>query len=142
MVTTTFRSFAASFGVRSAHAAGAVAAAAALAGCVVAPQQRMAPMEAPIVLGPSVRDNITPMEPVIACFADHVAASGRSPVVVGVGDVKDYTGKYSVTEGNAITQGGALMVYSALGKLSGAVQIAERFDPVIAERELNYADRR
>jgi curli biogenesis system outer membrane secretion channel CsgG len=82
------------------------------------------------------------MEPVMACFADHVAANRRPPVVIAVGDVKDYTGKYSVNEGNAITQGGALMVYSALGKLSGAVRIAERFDPVIAERELGYADRR
>lgn len=104
--------------------------------------QTFAPMEVPTVLGPSVRDNVTPMEPVLACFADHVAATGRAPVVVAVGDVKDYTGKYSVNEGNAITQGGALMVYSALGKLSGAVRIAERFDPVIAERELGYADRR
>lgn len=120
----------------------AVAAAALLAGCVVAPRQRMAPLEVPIVLGPSVRDNVTPMEPVMACFADHVAATGQAPVVVAVGDVKDYTGKYNINEGNAITQGGALMVYSALGKLSGAVRIAERFDPVIAERELGYADRR
>lgn len=120
----------------------AVTAAALLAGCVNAPRQRMAPLEAPVVLGPSVRDNVTPMEPVMACFADHVAAAGRAPVVVAVGDVKDYTGKYNINEGNAITQGGALMVYSALGKLSGAVRIAERFDPVIAERELGYADRR
>lgn len=120
----------------------AVAAAMLLAGCVTAPMQKFGPMEAPTVLGPSVRDNVTPMEPMIACFADHVAATGRAPVVVAVGDVKDYTGKYSINEGNAITQGGALMVYSALGKLGGAVRIAERFDPVIAERELGYADRR
>ena len=124
------------------RALSAIAAAALLSGCVMVPQQRMAPFEAPITLGPSVRDNVTPMEPVMGCFADHVAATGRAPVVVAVGDVKDYTGKYNVNEGNAITQGGALMVYSALGKLSGAVQIAERFDPVIAERELGYADRR
>jgi curli biogenesis system outer membrane secretion channel CsgG len=117
-------------------------AALALAGCTSAPQQRFAPNEAPVVLGPAVRDNITPMEPVLACFADHIAATRRAPVVIGVGDVKDYTGKYSINEGNAITQGGALMVYSALGKLGGAVSIAERFDPVIAERELAYADRR
>ncbi|WP_440532823.1 CsgG/HfaB family protein [Variovorax sp. YR566] len=114
----------------------------ALAGCVSAPQQRFAPNEAPVVLGPSVRDNITPMEAVLACYADHIAATRRPPIVIGVGDVKDYTGKYSINEGNAITQGGALMVYSALGKLGGAVSIAERFDPVIAERELAYADRR
>lgn len=114
----------------------------ALAGCVSAPQQRFAPNEAPVVLGPAVRDNVTPMEAVLACYADHIAATRRPPIVIGVGDVKDYTGKYSINEGNAITQGGALMVYSALGKLGGAVSIAERFDPVIAERELAYADRR
>jgi curli biogenesis system outer membrane secretion channel CsgG len=114
----------------------------ALAGCVAAPQQRFAPGEAPVVLGPAVRDNVTPMEAVLACYADHIAATRRAPIVIGVGDVKDYTGKYSINEGNAITQGGALMVYSALGKLGGAVSIAERFDPVIAERELAYADRR
>ncbi|PZQ77633.1 MAG: hypothetical protein DI563_03080 [Variovorax paradoxus] len=111
-------------------------------GCTYIPQQRVAPGEVPILLGPSVRDNVTPMEGVLACFADHVAASARAPIVVSVGDVKDYTGKYSINEGNAITQGGALMVYSALGKLAGAVGVAERFDPVIAERELGYADRR
>ncbi|KQW57197.1 CsgG/HfaB family protein [Variovorax sp. Root411] len=120
----------------------AVAATMSLAGCVMAPQQRMAPNEAPIVLGPAVRENVTPMEVVLACFGDHVAATHRPPIVITVGDVKDYTGKYSINEGNAITQGGALMVYSALGKLGGAVQVAERFDPVIAERELGYADRR
>lgn len=120
----------------------ALAAAAALAGCVAVPQQRIAEGEAPIILGPAVRDNVTPLEPVLACFADHVAAARRPPVVISVGDVKDYTGKYSINEGNAITQGGALMVYSALGKLGGAVRIAERFDPIIAERELTYADRR
>ncbi|HEX7865175.1 MAG TPA: CsgG/HfaB family protein [Variovorax sp.] len=120
----------------------AAAAVMSLAGCVVAPQQQMAPKEAPVVLGPAVRQNVTPMEAVLACFGDHVAATQRPPIVITVGDVKDYTGKYSINEGNAITQGGALMVYSALGKLGGAVQVAERFDPVIAERELGYADRR
>jgi len=133
---------------KQAASRGLVAAAAvmSLAGCVVAPQQQMAPKEAPVVLGPAVRENVTPMEAVLACFGDHVAsamtATQRPPIVITVGDVKDYTGKYSINEGNAITQGGALMVYSALGKLGGAVQVAERFDPVIAERELGYADRR
>jgi curli biogenesis system outer membrane secretion channel CsgG len=120
----------------------AAAAVVALGGCVIAPQQQMAPEEAPLLLGPPVRQNVTPMEAVLACMGDHIAATAQAPLVVSVGDVKDYTGKYSINEGNAITQGGALMVYSALGKLGGAVQLAERFDPVIAERELSYADRR
>jgi curli biogenesis system outer membrane secretion channel CsgG len=113
-----------------------------VAACATPATQRVAPGEVPIVLGPAVRDNVTPMEGVIACFADHVASAGNKPFVISVGEVKDYTGKYSINEGNAITQGGALMVYSALGKMGGVVQVAERFDPTIAERELGYIDRR
>lgn len=114
----------------------------ALSGCATLPTQTFAPGEMPVVQGPAVRDNITPMEGVLACFADGVASTGEPPLVIATGDIKDYTGKYSINEGNAITQGGALMVYSALGKLSGAVRMAERYDPSIAERELAYADRR
>lgn len=113
-----------------------------VAACATPATQRVAPGEVPIVLGPAVRDNVTPMEGVMACFADHIASTGQKPFVISVGEVKDYTGKYSINEGNAITQGGALMVYSALGKMGGVVQVAERFDPTIAERELAYTDRR
>ena len=113
-----------------------------LTGCGTLEQQLMKTGEVPMTRGAPVRDNVTPMDAPLVCFADRLAASRRAPVVIAVGDVKDYTGKYSVGEGNAVTQGGALMVYGALGKLDGTVQIAERFDPVIAERELGYMDRR
>ncbi|MCK9540472.1 MAG: hypothetical protein M0R03_00390 [Novosphingobium sp.] len=111
-------------------------------GCVSLQQERLGRGEEPVLVGPAVRDNRTPMDGALACFADHLRARGGKPLVIAVGDVRDYTGKYTVNEGNAITQGGALMVSSALGKLRGAVRIAERFDPAIAERELAYADRR
>lgn len=114
----------------------------ALSGCATLPTKTFVPGEMPVVQGPAVRDNVTPMEGVLACFADGVASTGEPPLVIATGDIKDYTGKYSINEGNAITQGGALMVYSALGKLSGAVRMAERYDPSIAERELAYIDRR
>jgi hypothetical protein len=107
-----------------------------LTACGTLEQQLMKTGEVPMTRGAPVRDNVTPMDAPLVCFADRLAASRRPPVVIAVGDVKDYTGKYSVGEGNAVTQGGALMVYGALGKLDGTVQIAERFDPVIAEREL------
>ncbi|MEO7547711.1 MAG: CsgG/HfaB family protein, partial [Ramlibacter sp.] len=68
--------------------------------------------------------------------------NGQPAQGIAVGDVKDYTGKYSQNEGSTITQGGSLMIYSALGKLGGAVQIQERFDTRIAELELAYTDRR
>lgn len=113
-----------------------------LSGCVSTTQQRLGPGEEPVLVGPAVRDNRTPMDAALACFAAHVTAGRARPLVIGVGDVRDYTGKYSVNEGNAITQGGALMVTSALGKLRGSVGLAERFDPTIAERELGYTDRR
>ncbi|MBB3862455.1 curli biogenesis system outer membrane secretion channel CsgG [Novosphingobium hassiacum] len=114
----------------------------ALPGCASMTQQRIGIGEEPIIVGPPVRDNRTPMDGALACYAGWLASRGARPLVIAVGDVRDYTGKYSVNEGNAITQGGALMVASALGKLRGSVRIAERFDPVIAERELAYADRR
>lgn len=104
--------------------------------------QRLGKGEAPTPLGPPVRDNRTPMEAALACFGDQLVAKGGARKVIAVGDVKDFTGKYSISEGNAITQGGSLMVYSALGKIGEPIQIAERFDPVIAERELGYTDRR
>lgn len=118
-----------------------------LSGCVRGDQlglsyQRLGKNEVPTPLGSPVRDNRTPMEAALACFGDQLLAQGGPQRVITVGDVKDFTGKYSISEGNAITQGGALMVYSALGKIGGTVGIAERFDPTIAERELGYTDRR
>lgn len=105
-------------------------------------KQRVAAGEMPIQLGSVVRDNVTPMESALACFAQALNTTGRPPLVIGVGDVKDYTGRYSINEGNAVTQGGSLMLFSALGKLGGMVRVAERFDSAIAERELGYMDRR
>jgi curli biogenesis system outer membrane secretion channel CsgG len=119
-----------------------VLAALALPGCAHLDHLRLAPDEAPTPIGPAVRDNRTPMDPALGCFAERLAGRGARPLTIAVGDVRDYTGKYSVTEGTAITQGGALMVTSALGKMGRAVRLAERFDPVIAERELGYTDRR
>ena len=92
--------------------------------------------------GSSSRNNTTPMEPAFACFAKSYGAVKAPVVSITVGDVKDYTGKYSQAEGNAITQGGSLILYSALGKMGSAVRLQERFDTRIAELELAYADRR
>lgn len=113
-----------------------------LPGCVSLKQQRLAPGEEPVLTGAAARDNRTPMDPAFACFSAELSAVRHKPVVIAVGDVRDFTGKYSVSEGTAITQGGALMVSSALGKLAGPVTLAERFDPTIGERELGYTDRR
>ncbi len=114
----------------------------ALAGCTSLPTEKLAVDEDPVVVGSSVRRNFTPLEPAFACLANGLRQKKRPVVSIAVGDVKDYTGKYNQTEGNAITQGGALMVYSALGKLGDVVRVQERFDTRIAELELAYADRR
>ena len=93
-------------------------------------------------IGAPVRNNVTPMEAALGCYARSLAASGRPPLVIGVGEIKDFTGRYSINEGNVITQGGSLMLFSALGKLGGTVRIAERYDSTIADRELGYMERR
>lgn len=114
----------------------------ALSGCIGMTQHRFAPGEEPVLVGPAARDNRTPMDPAFACFGARLSAGQPRKLVIAVGDVRDFTGKYSVNEGTAITQGGALMVASALGKLAGPIVLAERFDPTIGERELGYTDRR
>ena len=113
-----------------------------LAGCVTLPAQKQAPDEAPVITGSASRRNHTPLEPAFGCLADIMRSRQVPAVGIAVGDVKDYTGKYSQNEGNAITQGGALMIYSALGKMGDVVQLQERFDTRIAELELAYTDRR
>ncbi len=131
---------------RALQGLGLLAAMATLAGCSTIDVRRDAqaqlPQEARVMSGSSSRNNTTPMEPAFACFAKSYGAVKAPVVSITVGDVKDYTGKYSQAEGNAITQGGSLMLYSALGKMGSAVRLQERFDTRIAELELAYADRR
>ena len=113
-----------------------------LTGCGVLPTERVAPDEDVVVVGAAVRGNFTPLEAAFTCLADSLRQQRQPSIGIAVGDVKDYTGKYNQNEGNAITQGGALMAYSALGKLGDVVQLHERFDTRIGELELAYTDRR
>lgn len=124
----------------------ALASALLLAGCALPSYQRvqLAEDEASVIQGPSPRHNGTPLDSALACLSHRIVAGnpGKAPLSIAVGDIKDYTGKYSTGDGNVLTQGGALMVYSALGKLGGAVDVRERFDTRVAELELAYTDRR
>ncbi|MBV7433858.1 hypothetical protein KRX19_02370 [Cardiobacteriaceae bacterium TAE3-ERU3] len=114
-----------------------------LSGCATAPKGIIYEKgEAPVLIGTKPRNNITPVESAFSCYANALRANHTPVVSVAVGNVKDYTGKYNQDEGHAITQGGSLMVYSALGKIGYPIQIRERFDPDIAERELGYIDKR
>lgn len=100
-----------------------------------------APDEAPVMYGPKVYRNATPLDGALACLGAKVRAKHQR-FAIGVGDIKDYTGKFSQLEGAAITQGGSLMLYSALGKLGRGIRIHERFDTRIGEAELAFIDRR
>ncbi len=124
----------------------ALAAAVLLSGCALPSYQRvqMAEDEAPVMQGPGPRHNGTPIDSALACLSHRIVAQrgNKQPLSIAVGDIKDYTGKYSQGDGNVVTQGGALMVYSALGKLGGAIDVRERFDTRVAELELAYTDRR
>jgi curli biogenesis system outer membrane secretion channel CsgG/outer membrane protein OmpA-like peptidoglycan-associated protein len=111
-------------------------------GCAQTRLQKVGPGEAVTVLGPPVRTNRTPLEPALAYLAKEIYAANQPKLTIAVGDVKDYTGKYNINEGNAITQGGSLMVYSALGKLGGAVRIADRYDTNVAQMELSFINQR
>ena len=113
-----------------------------LAGCANVTTRQLAADEEPVVTGSAARRNYTPLEPAFACVAQALRDSKFPQFGVAVGDVKDYTGKYSQNEGSTITQGGSLMIYSALGKLGDVIQLQERFDTRIAELELAYTDRR
>lgn len=113
-----------------------------LAACQDTTLRRQAPESAPILQGPAVSGNGTPLDTAFVCVRDRMAERRMAQLAVGVGEVRDFTGKSSINEGATITQGGALMVMSALGKLGRNIRIHERFDPRVGELELIYTDRR
>ena len=91
--------------------------------------------------GPAVSDNLTPLDVSYVCYANALRAHQAPRAAVAVGAVPDYTGKLSQFEGSAVTQGGSLMVFSALSKLGDTVSIHERFDTRVTELELAYSDK-
>lgn len=117
-----------------------------LAGCSMSVAHletvRNNPKEAPIIYSSPVRSNVTPMSEPLACFGKKLKSERKKPLSISIGDIKDYTGKQGQDEGYAITQGGALMAYTALGKMDGGVILHERFDTRIAEAELIYGQNR
>jgi curli biogenesis system outer membrane secretion channel CsgG len=96
----------------------------------------------PVEVGPKVTQNVTPYEDAFACTDRLLAEKGRH-LRIAVGQVKDYTGKFTNEAqggGYKITQGGALMVMSALGKLDPRyVEQTERFDTSIPDVELTLS---
>src|SRR5690606_20363124 len=69
----------------------------ALSGCVTSMDNistiRNGKHEAPIIYSAPVRSNVTPMSEPLRCYAQKLKSSGRKPLGIAVGDIKDYTGK-------------------------------------------------
>jgi curli biogenesis system outer membrane secretion channel CsgG len=91
--------------------------------------------------GTPVTPNVTPYEQSFACVDGLLANAGK--VRIAVGNVKDFTGKFSNEAsqgGYQITQGGSLMVISALGKLDPRhVSVIERYDTAVPDMELTLS---
>lgn len=67
---------------------------------------------------------------------------GRTALRIAVGEVKDYTGKFSYEAtqgGSTVTQGSTLMVMSAVGKFYPIIQQVERYDTRVSETELTLS---
>ena len=98
--------------------------------------------EKPVFYSSGVRGNLTPETSSLDCLKKVLLDNNKSGISIAIGDIRDYTGKRSDTEGFMITQGGAMMAYSALGRLQPAVVPRERFDTRIADAELKYMSER
>jgi curli biogenesis system outer membrane secretion channel CsgG len=98
--------------------------------------------DVPVVLSSKPTLNRTPLTAKLECYGDRLAAHGRGNTSIAVGNIRDYTGKASDLEGLLITQGGALMAYTALGNMTPGLTIYERFDTSVADAELNYLSKR
>lgn len=96
----------------------------------------------PVLMGTPVGRNSTPITASLRCYGKELEGSGKRKLAISVGDIRDYTGKRSDSEGFPITQGGALMAYSALGEMQPGVKLYERFDTRIADAELSYIAQR
>jgi curli biogenesis system outer membrane secretion channel CsgG len=125
----------------------ALAAMALLAGCSGVPGGQFFGQgggNLPVLTSASVTENRTPVDDALVCFGAALsqARGRRAPLSIGVGEVRDFTGRITEGEGAPITQGAALMVYSALASVGPAVRVHERLDPRISELELAYIERR
>lgn len=123
--------------------AGAAAAALSCAACAGQISHNIDPGQLPTIQGPAITNNSTPFDTALQCVADQIKLKTDRRVAVTVGAIRDYTGKFSEAEGgNFVTQGGSLMVISALGKMGDAIVLRERFDTQVADVELKYIDAR
>lgn len=120
--------------------------AAVTAGCDVVPENMRREVinggDVPILLSSKPTLNNTPLTAKLSCYGDLLAAADKGHIAIAVGNIRDYTGKQHDQEGFVVTQGGALMAYTALGKLVPGISLYERFDTQIADAELAYTTNR
>lgn len=64
----------------------------------------------PVLTGASVTENRTPVDDALLCYGAALGSGGarRSPIGIGVGEVRDFTGRVTEGEGAPITQGAGL----------------------------------
>lgn len=113
-----------------------------LASCDAGPTVQLARDEQPIMIGSRVRRNTTILTDTFVCFDNALAAAGKKPLKIAVGNIADYTGKTSDTEGAVITRGGSLMLFSALGLMKHSVKLQDRFDTTVTDMEMKYINAR
>lgn len=118
----------------AARLAAATILAAGVAGCV-SPVPREDGRYADPIGGAPVIDNQTPYSEALACLSAKLPAARPR---IAVGEIADFTGKFSSDTGSPITQGAALMAMSALGK--AGLPMVERYDIKVAETELKLAN--
>ncbi len=114
----------------------------AVAGCVPGPKLQLAPDEKAMVLGSRARQNTTINTDTFRCFDQAIAARKKPPLNIAVGNIADYTGKVSDSEGAMITRGGSLMLFSALGLMTSSVRLHDRFDTSVTDLEMTYINSR
>ncbi|WP_176234532.1 CsgG/HfaB family protein [Marivita cryptomonadis] len=124
----------------------ALALAAATAGCAVVPEdmrrETLNAGDVPLVLSSKPTPNNTPLTAKLVCYGERLEDAHKGHIALAVGNIRDYTGKQNDLEGFLVTQGGALMAYTALGHLVPGVSLYERFDTQIADAELAYLSNR
>ena len=127
---------------RFARSLAALALVAASSGCAVVPddmrRETLNDGDVPLVLTSKPTPNNTPLTGMLVCYGDRLQHANKGHIALTVGNIRDYTGKQNDLEGLLVTQGGALMAYSALGHLVPGISLYERFDTQIADAELAY----
>lgn len=113
-----------------------------LASCEIFPSIRLAPDEKPMLAGSRVRQNTTILTNTFICYDKALVDAGKRPMKIAVGNISDYSGKTSDSEGAVITRGGSLMLFSALGLMPNSVKLQDRFDTSVTDMEMKYINAR